>query len=160
MQKKWHWFSEEKPTHIIEQCQEVYSQPRTSVSSLARFIGLLLSTVQAILPGKFKFCFLQQEEISNLKKEGRYQEYVNLGREYKAIQWYKNLTAGNFNAHPSRCFHKRVGSTLEWNIGRGAMVEQRTLTPNTFFRTNGREIYNPGFHKKYLKFNYSYLEWQ
>ena len=29
----------------------------------------------------------------------------------------------------NRCFHKRVGSTLQWNIDRGAMVENRTRAP-------------------------------
>ena len=60
--------SEEKLTHIIRQCQEVYSQPRTSVLSLTKLTGLLLSTALAILPGKIQFCFLQQEQMSSLKK--------------------------------------------------------------------------------------------
>ena len=63
---------------------------KTSLSSLTKFIGLDLSTVQAILPGKIQFCYLQQEQISNLKKQGRYQGYVNLGRGYKPINGTKN----------------------------------------------------------------------
>ena len=59
--------SKEKLTHIIQQCQEVYFQPRTSVLSLAKLIGLLSSTVQTILPGKIQFHFLQQEQISSPK---------------------------------------------------------------------------------------------
>ena len=62
--------SEEKLTHIIRQCQEVYSQPRTSVLSLTKLTGLLLSTALAILPGKIQFCFLQQEQMSSLKSRG------------------------------------------------------------------------------------------
>ena len=71
--------SEEKLTHIIQQCQEVYSQPRTSVLSLNKLVGLLSSTVQAILPGKIQFHFLQHEQISSLKKQGSYRGYVILG---------------------------------------------------------------------------------
>ena len=41
--------SEEKLTHIIQQFQEVYSQPRTSVLSLTKLNGLLSSTVQGNL---------------------------------------------------------------------------------------------------------------
>ena len=54
--------SDEKLTHIIQQCQDVYAQPRTSVLSLTKFIGLLLPTFQAILPGKIQFRFLQQTQ--------------------------------------------------------------------------------------------------
>ena len=71
--------SEEKLTHIILQCQEVYSQPRTSVLSLTRLIGLLSSTVRDILPGKIQFRFLQQKQISSLKKQRTYPGYVILG---------------------------------------------------------------------------------
>ena len=47
--------SEEKLTHIIQQCQGVYSRTKTSVLSLTKLTGLLSSTVQALLPGKIQF---------------------------------------------------------------------------------------------------------
>ena len=50
--------SEEKLTHMTQKYQERYSQPGTSVLSLTKLIGLLSSTVQAILPGKIQFRFL------------------------------------------------------------------------------------------------------
>ena len=50
-----------------QQCKEAYSQPRNSVLSLTKLIGLLSSTLQAIL------------WISSLKKQGSYQEYAILG---------------------------------------------------------------------------------
>ena len=74
------------------------------------------------------------------------------------MQWHKNSTVGNLNAHQTDASTKEKGSTLQWNIDRGGMVGKRTRAPNKCFRTNGREIYNPDFHKKYLKFNYSYIE--
>ena len=70
------FLSEEKLTQIIQQCQEVYSQPRTSLLSLTKLIDLLLSTVPAILPRKIQFRFLQQEQITSLKKQGSCQGYV------------------------------------------------------------------------------------
>ena len=41
-------------------------------------IGLLSSMVQAILPGKIQLRFLQQEQISSVKKDLSYQGYVIL----------------------------------------------------------------------------------
>ena len=73
------FLSEEKLIQIIRQCQEVYPQPRTSMLSLTKLIGLLSSTAKVILPGKIQFRFFQQEKISSLKKQGSYQGYVVLG---------------------------------------------------------------------------------
>ena len=84
-------------TYIIQQCEEVYSQPRTSVLSLIKLIGLLSSTVQAILPGKIQFRFLQQEQISSLKRQGSYQGYVilrNLARQ-ELLWWIENIRLSN-----------------------------------------------------------------
>ena len=50
---------EEKLTHIIQQCQEVYSHPRALVLSLTKLIGLRSSTFQAMLLWKIQFRFLQ-----------------------------------------------------------------------------------------------------
>ena len=65
---------------------------------LTKLIDLVSSTVQAILLGKIQFCFLQQEQISDEKRQGRYQVYAIpweisqvrtalVDREYKAVQW-------------------------------------------------------------------------
>ena len=81
--------SEEKLTHIIQQCQEVYSQPRTSVLSLTKLIGLLSSRVQTIFPGKIQFGFLQQEQIPRLKKQGSYVILGNLAR-HELLWWIEN----------------------------------------------------------------------
>ena len=131
---------EEKLTHIIQQCQEVYFQQKTSVISLTKLVGLLSSTVQAILPGKFPFRFLQQEQMSRLKMQWSYQVLPNLcysceviqirisfvDKVYKAIQWRKSSTARTSDNHPHRCFYRRVGSTLQWNLdgGKWSKIEQ------------------------------------
>ena len=79
-----------------------------------------------------------------------------MDREHNAIQWQKNSTAGTSDDSPNRSFHKRVGSTLQWNLDRGEMVEKRTATPHKCFRTDGCKICSPDFHKKSVKFIYSY----
>ena len=47
--------SEKKLKHMSQQCQEIFKQPKTSVSNLTKLIGLLSSTVQAILPARIQF---------------------------------------------------------------------------------------------------------
>ena len=71
--------SEEKLTIIIQQCQ-VYSQPRTSVLSLTKLNGLLLSTVQAILPGKIHL----QEQIPKYG-EHTVQSFEKLASQFDTI---------------------------------------------------------------------------
>ena len=60
-------------------------------------MGLLSSTVQAILPGKIQFCFFQQEQISSLKKQGSYQGYVILGNlaRQELLWWIENIRLSN-----------------------------------------------------------------
>ena len=71
--------SEKKLKHVSQQCQEIFKQPKTSVLNLTKLIGLLPSTVQAILPARIQFRYLQQEQILALQKKGSYSGHVTLG---------------------------------------------------------------------------------
>ena len=76
--------SEKKLKHASQQCQEIFKQPKTSVLNLTKLIGLLSSTVQAILLARIQFQYLQQEQILPLQKKGSYNGHVilrNLARE-------------------------------------------------------------------------------
>ena len=106
-------FSEEKLAHIIQQCQEVYSQTRTSVLSLTKLIGLLSSTVQAILPGKISISFssaganIKSEKVGELPGvcyswELSQTQTSLVDRKHKAIKWQNNSTAGISVDHPNR----------------------------------------------------------
>ena len=59
--------SEKKLKHVPQQCLEIFKQPKTSILNPTKLIGLLLSTVQAILPARIKFRYLQQEQILALQ---------------------------------------------------------------------------------------------
>ena len=75
-----------------------------------------------------------------------------VNREHRTIQWKKNSTTGTSYDHPNRCFHERVGSTLQRNLNRGKSSK--------CFRIYGCEICNTDFHKKSLNFNCSYSDGQ
>ena len=49
-----------KLQHVSQQCKEIFTQPKTSVLNLTKLIGLLSSTIQAILPVRIQFSYLQQ----------------------------------------------------------------------------------------------------
>ena len=81
--------SEKKLKHVCQQCQEIFKQTKTSVLNLTKFIDLLSTTVQAILPARIQFRYLQQNQILALQKKGSYSGHVtlrNLARE--ALLWW------------------------------------------------------------------------
>ena len=86
--------SEEKVIHKIQQFQEVYSQPQ---NFSVKFDKVNWPTFQAILPVKIQFCFLQQEQLSSLKKQGSYREYVILGSlaRQELLWWIENIRLSN-----------------------------------------------------------------
>ena len=55
---------------------------------------------------------------------------------------------------------QKGGEHIAVESQQGKMVEKRTATPHKCFRTNGSKICNPDFHKKSLKFSYSYPDGQ
>ena len=65
-----------------------------------------------------------------------------MDREHKGIKWQKNTKAVASDDH------LKGGEHIAMESQEGRIVEKRTLTPH--------KICNPDFHKKYLKFNYSY----
>ena len=63
---------------MSQRCQKVLTQPKSSVLNLSKLIGLLSLTVQAILPARIHFRYLQQEQIFALRKRGSYIGHVTL----------------------------------------------------------------------------------
>ena len=84
--------SEKKLKHVSQQCQEIFKQPKTSALTLTKLNGLLSSTVQAILPARVQFRYLQQEQILALQKRGSYSGHVTLGNlaREELLWWMEN----------------------------------------------------------------------
>ena len=64
---------------MSQKCQEILTEPKTSVFYLTKLIGLLSSTAQAILPARIQLWYLQQEQILALQKKRSYSGHVILG---------------------------------------------------------------------------------
>ena len=69
---------EKKLKHASQQCQEIFTHQKTSVLNLPKLIGLLSSTVQAILPARIQFRYLQQEQQLTLQITASYSGHVTL----------------------------------------------------------------------------------
>ena len=98
--------------------------------------------------------FLQQEQISRELPGVCYSWEISqtktslVNKEHKAIQWQRNSTAGISDNHPSRCFHKGVGSTLQWNLNRRQWSKKGQGYHINVLELCDCKICNPDFHKK------------
>ena len=85
---------EQRIKRIQDQCQDLYVKGLVTVLELTK---LLASTVQAVLPARLNFRYLQEQQINVLKLNGSYQEALSLNKESrKELQrWIQNLKLCN-----------------------------------------------------------------
>ena len=57
----------EKIGKIKDQCLRLYKASEVSLLDLTKLIRTLSSTIQAVLPARLQFCFLQQQQILSLR---------------------------------------------------------------------------------------------
>ena len=67
-----------------------------------------------------------------------------MDRKSESIEWEKFKTSGTAFAESSKCFHRGLGSTLQWDLNRGDMAKRGTGFSHKFLGTIGRENYD--FH--------------
>ena len=128
--------SEKKLKYVSQRCQEIFAQPKTSVLNLAKFIGLLPSTVKATLPARIQFRYLQQEQILALQKKGHWHVTLeNLARE-ELLWWMKNLKLcnGRINSakrtpydHSDKWLNKKLGACCKGVLTRGNGQRGRSI---------------------------------
>ena len=61
---------EKKVSKVQKQCLELLQKSEVSILELTKLIGLLSSSVQAVLPAQINFRHLQQQQIQALKHSG------------------------------------------------------------------------------------------
>ena len=69
-------FPKEKVLKIQSQCQDVHAKGQVTVHKLTELLGLLASTIQAVLPAQVNVRYLQQQEIKALRATQCYQVTV------------------------------------------------------------------------------------
>ena len=81
--------TEEKVKGILQECKIIFSVKEITVLQLTQLVGLLSSTIQAILPAKIQFCYMQLQQVSPLKGGMSYKEKIILNDQALGeLQWW------------------------------------------------------------------------
>ena len=82
---------------VVSECQNLLNNPQTSILELTRLIGLLTSTIQAVLPARLNCRFLQMQQISSLSENLSYLDKIVLNENSKIeLKWWvQNLELCN-----------------------------------------------------------------
>ena len=87
----------EKIGKIKDQCLRLYKASKATLLDLTKLIRTLSSTIQAVLPARLQFRFLQQQQIVSLKQSQSYLTLVKLTSMAKneLLWWVNNLELCN-----------------------------------------------------------------
>ena len=89
--------TEEKMGKVILKYQNLLSYPQSTVLELTKLIGLMSSTIQAVLPDRLHLRYLQQQQIESLNQACSYQADIVLKSLWKheLLWWVENLRLKN-----------------------------------------------------------------
>ena len=83
--------SAEKIGKTKDQCLRLYKASEVSLLDLTKLVGTLSSTIQAVLPARLQFRFLQQQQIVSLKQS---QSYLTLVKQALFRQMHLKKAGG------------------------------------------------------------------
>ena len=72
---------------VVSECQKLLKNPQTSILELTRLIGLLTSTIQAVLPARLNCRFLQIQQISSLSENLSYLDKIVNENSKIELKW-------------------------------------------------------------------------
>ena len=90
--------SQEKVRKIKSQCLELYRVQEITLLEITSLLGTLTYTIQAILPTRFQFWYLQQQQIATLKRSVSYMAIERYGQRETCMVDKKNLELSNGRA--------------------------------------------------------------
>ena len=87
----------DKVRKVKKECQSVLNYPQVTVRELAKLIGHLTSTIQAVFPGPLHFRHLQGDKNKSLAQFGSYDSLIQLSPYAleELVLWRDNLDAWN-----------------------------------------------------------------
>ena len=107
----------DKIKKVRQSCQKLLDNPVIIVRKLAKFLGLLSASIQAVFPAPLHYRYLQHAKNSVLKQQKSYEALVNLDPEaVQEVQWWReNLTAWNEKAllHQSTDLTSETDASLQ-----------------------------------------------
>ena len=115
---------QEKMLKIQSQCQDVHGKGQVTVHELTKSLGLLASTIQAVLPAQVNVRYLQQQQIKALRATQCYQVTALLNSNSKEeLQWWiQNLQIfnGRYLIQPQKALTIRTDASKK---GWGAVCQ-------------------------------------
>ena len=133
-------------------------QPKTSVFNLTKLIGLLSSTVQAILPAQIRFRYPQiGANITFTEKWVLGQGGIPLvDGKLETLQWEENSATRTLYDHSGRCLNKRLGAYCK-RISRGReMVTGGEAFSHKCSRITSIKICSFKFYKEFVTLDHSF----
>ena len=131
---------------IQSKSQDLLNTPVTTVRELSKFLGLLSSSIQAVLPAPLHYRYLQQAKNSVIRFRKSYEGVVHLDSEcHQDVQWWKyNLVAWNGKA----LFQQSTYLVIETDASRqgwgaycqGMSTGGRYLPEETLYHINCLEL--------------------
>ena len=116
---------QEKMLKIQSQCQDVHGKGQVTVHELTKLLGLLASTIQAVLPAQVNVRYLQQQQIKALRATQCYQVTALLNSNSKEeLQWWiQNLQIfnGRYLIQPQKALTIRTDASKK---GWGAVCQR------------------------------------
>ena len=129
--------TQEKVLKIQSQCQDVHARGQVIVHELTRLLGLLASTIQAVLRAQMNFRYLQQQQIKALRATQCYQATVFLNSNSKEeLQWWiQNLQIfnGRYLFQPQNFLTIRTDASKR---GWGAVCQGIPIGRNGIYRSS------------------------
>ena len=149
------FFPQEKVKKIKTQCVRVYRAQEITLLELTRLLGTLTSTIQAILPARLQFLYLQQQQIAALKRSISYmatnsdierygqRETCMVDKKFRIKQWSGHYSASLTNANADRYFQERLGCNVSRCKNWGPEDQEGTGESYKSFRTFSNKIFWP-----------------
>ena len=134
-----------KVTAIKDLCSQMLSQTELTVRDIARLIGKLTASIQAIFPAPLHYCQLQSLKNTALQSGGNYNTKVSLNPAcQEELQWW----IAHLNENRNRCITTGLGGCMQRSKDRGPLVSERTTSAHQLSGTTCRGFCSEMFHKE------------
>jgi hypothetical protein len=88
---------EKKVNKVVDQCKWTLNADKTSIRSIAKLIGLLVSSFPAIFGGQMHYRSLERDKTAALQSNGNFDSYMDLSVAAKSevVWWSENIQQEN-----------------------------------------------------------------
>ena len=145
------------------------SHPATTILEITKLIGLISSTVQAVLPACLQLRYLQQQQIQSLNQACLYQAEIVLNSlsKQELLWWAENLRLNNkwsLRQKKPNFVMQTDASKSGWTVFCSVNLEEMVRTGNEFAHKfseiNSSKFCDSNIDKSTIKYSNSVAEWK